>query len=915
MSIKRLIKSMTCALLLVGFICAPATAELPPNLKEVRSLGGITEYKLENGMQVLLFPDASSPKTTVNITYLVGSRHEGYGETGMAHLLEHLLFKGSTNHPNVTQELSEHGASANGTTWYDRTNYYETFPSSEENLEWALSLESDRMVNSYVAKKDLDSEMTVVRNEFERGENNPSGILNERIFSTAYLWHNYGKSTIGSRADIENVPIDRLKAFYTKYYQPDNAVLIVAGKFDKDKTLDLISAKFGAIARPTRKLPNTYTTEPTQDGHRWVELRRSGDINVVAAAYHIPAGSSEEFAAVDVMGEILADTPSGRLYKRLVKTKIATNVGGGAYQLHDPSLLYLQASARKDSDIIKLESALVEAIQSMAEEGPTEEEVKRARAALLKVMDKTQRDTRRLALQLSEWASMGDWRLYYLYKERLKNVKTEDVARVAKKYLKGSNRTVGRFVPVEKPDRSEVAAFDGQALETALSDLKVEKELSEGEVFDTTPANIKARSSYTKIGDRLEVAFLPKKTRGNTVYIKMSFQFNNLQDAQGKANVAAFTGAMLMRGTKNRTREQIKDQLTKLSASGSVSGDYEAFGGGFSTTRENLPEVIALAADALQNPIFPEAEMETMREAYLASLEESKSDPGSLARLKLGLALDPYPQGDPRSTTTLEQDVQAAKSIQIGEIREFHRRHYGANRGQIAIVGDFDPNEIKPVLEKHFGNWVNNEAPRYERLVSKMKVIGSGKNESVFVPDKANAIYYAKLKMPLSDTHPDYAALRLSNYILGGGFLNSRLATRVRQKEGLSYSIRSNLSANSLDPVASFTVSAIAAPGNMEKVKTAIQEELERALKDGFTPKEVEAAKKGYLESLKVARSQDGNLAYLLENYMYINRDIDYLTGWDKKIENLSPEDLHKALKKHLDLQKLTVVTAGTLKN
>ncbi len=192
---------------------AAKPAAAPPAPVRVTSVEGITEYTLGNGLHVLLFPDPTKPTVTVNITYLVGSRNESYGETGMAHLLEHLMFKGTPKHPNIPQDLTSHGGRANGTTWYDRTNYYETFPASEENLNWALELEADRMVHSFIAKKDLDSEMTVVRNEFEEGENDPESVLSQRVLSTAYLWHNYGKDTIGARADIENVPIERLQAF------------------------------------------------------------------------------------------------------------------------------------------------------------------------------------------------------------------------------------------------------------------------------------------------------------------------------------------------------------------------------------------------------------------------------------------------------------------------------------------------------------------------------------------------------------------------------------------------------------------------------------------------------------------------------------------------------------------------------
>jgi zinc protease len=214
----------------------------------------------------------------------------------MAHLLEHLLFKGSTRHPDIPKELQDHGARPNGTTSYERTNYFETFSASDANLEWALDLESDRMVNSFVAKKDLDSEMTVVRNEFEAGENNPLGVLYQRVLSTAYLWHNYGKSTIGSRADIENVPIERLQAFYRTHYQPDNAILVVAGKIDEARTLGLISKFFGPIPRPQRTIPTIYTNEPTQDGERTVTLRRVGDVQNVVVGYHVPPGSHADFS-------------------------------------------------------------------------------------------------------------------------------------------------------------------------------------------------------------------------------------------------------------------------------------------------------------------------------------------------------------------------------------------------------------------------------------------------------------------------------------------------------------------------------------------------------------------------------------------------------------------------------------------
>ena len=234
------------------------------------TIEGITEYHLDNGLQVLLYPDDSKPTVTVNLTVFVGSRQEGYGETGMAHLLEHMVFKGTPNHPHIPKVLQERGARFNGTTWVDRTNYFETLPATGDNLEFAIRLEADRMVeNSYhQAGENLLSEMTVVRNEFEMGENSPANLLNQRVMSTAFDWHNYGKSTIGNRSDIERVPIRNLQAFYKKHYQPDNAMLVVAGKFETAQALQLIEKYFGTIPKPKRKLDVTYTEEPPQDGER-----------------------------------------------------------------------------------------------------------------------------------------------------------------------------------------------------------------------------------------------------------------------------------------------------------------------------------------------------------------------------------------------------------------------------------------------------------------------------------------------------------------------------------------------------------------------------------------------------------------------------------------------------------------------
>src|SRR5947208_2088133 len=449
-------------ILVLSMSALVAAQTLPQGVRKGPSMAGITEYTYSNGLRVLLLPDSGSSTITVNVVYLVGSRHEGNGETGMVHLLEHLNFIKSTHDRNIKKELEDHGARWNGTTWYDRTNYYETVNASEENLRWALGLEAERMVNMRIEKELLDTEMTVVRNEFERGENSVSGILEERVLSSAYLWHNYGKSTIGSRADIERVPIDRLAAFYRKYYQPDNAVVTIAGQIDPADALARVGATLGAIPRPARVLDATYTTEPSQDGERVVELRRVGRGKNLIMAYHAPAMAHPDSAALEVAAGILAGRGgTGRLDKALVDSKKALSVNVSVEELHDPGFVRVSSTLSDEQSLDEVKKIILDTIAGLTREAPTRQETDRARTRIIQGMDRSMANSQQLAMQLNEVIAAGDWRLLFTNYEEVKRVTTEDVTRVARQYFKDSNRTVGMFIPDPTPDRTPVPEAPG----------------------------------------------------------------------------------------------------------------------------------------------------------------------------------------------------------------------------------------------------------------------------------------------------------------------------------------------------------------------------------------------------------------------------------------------------------------------
>jgi len=876
---------------------------------KVTSIEGISEFRLENGLKVLLFPDPSKPTVTVNLTVLVGSRHEGYGEAGMAHLLEHMLFKGTPNTPSVPKALQGRGAEFNGTTWLDRTNYYETLPANDDNLEFAIALEADRMMNSYVKGEDLTSEMTVVRNEFERGENTPQSVLSQKMMAAAFEWHNYGKSTIGNRADIERVPVENLRRFYKKYYQPDNAVLVVAGKFDEEKALAYIGKHFGVIPKPERELENTYTEEPAQDGERMVTLRRVGNVAVVGVVYHIPAGAHPDYAAIDVLETIMTQQPSGRLYKALVEQKKAADVSGAAYALHDPGIFRFMAEVATGNSPETVLDTMLDAIQAVVDQGVTTEEVDRAKLRLLKQRELHAANSADIAVELSEWAAQGDWRLYFLYRDRLEQVTAKDVDRVARAYLQPTNRTVGLYVPSEQTQRTAVPQVENLA--EMIGEYEGRELASVGEEFDVTPANIEERTKRITI-EGMQAALLPKKTRGSTVILRLTLRYGTEKSLFGQAKAAEFLPLLMTRGTKQMTRQQLQDQLDQNLATLSASGQPGEATFAIQTKRDKLPAVLELLRQVLREPIFPSAELDLMKQQHRADLEQYLSDPQQLALRAVRQKLNPYPLGDVRHFPSVEDELKMTQDLDLASVRRIYTEFVGAQVGQIAVVGDFEEEIIVKSLKDILKGWKSKQP--YERVKRTGKVDFKPETVTLLTPDKANAFYFSGEVFPLRDDDPDYPALVIGNYIFGAGALSSRLGDRIRQKEGLSYGVGSAFGASSMDERASLSIYAISNPDNIPKVTTAVHEELALLLADGVTQQELDSARDGYLQRQEVARTEDPTLARMLEETLYAGRTMEFIAQQEQQIRELTQEIVLDAWKKHIDPKRFFTAIAGDFK-
>ncbi len=881
---------------------ARSTVKAPPGVVRVTQVEGITEYRLANGLQVLLFPDTSKPTITVNITYLVGSRMESYGETGMAHLLEHLIFKGSKNYPDPDREFNRRGFRNNGSTWIDRTNYFSTFQASDDNLRWALGWSADAMVNSFIAKKDLDSEMTVVRNEFEMGENNPSRVLFQHILSTMFDWHNYGHPTIGNRSDIENVRIENLQAFYRRYYQPDNAVLIVAGRFDEAKTLGWIAEAFGKIPRPTRKLPIFWTVEPTQDGERSFAVHRHGDQQITILAYRVPSSLHPDSDVLGVVAEILGNTPNGRLHKELVESGLAAQVFSFPLTSKDPGALMFGAIVKKGDSLEKARDKLIEVVENTFNQAPpTKEELERVVRDSDNSFERTLSNPEEFAVGLSEAIALGDWRMFFLARDQVATVTSEQAVKAAQKYFRRDNRTVGIFVPDDNPQRAEMPPTPTAA--QRLAQFKPPAAQVLGEMFEPTQDNIDKRTRRITAGD-LKMALLPKKTRGETVNVAMAFRYGDEKSLNGQSINAMLAEMMVMRGTSKYTRQQLADEMTRLKMVGGVRN--------FQTTRANLADALRLSAHVLREASFPQAEFDSLKREIVTALQAQINDPSERSRDAMQKHFNTYPPGDPRYYIPLADRIEAIQNAKLEDVRRFHDDFWGTSRGEIGIVGDFDDKAIEALLRELFPGWAS-KAP-YARVLQEPRDVAATR---LFIdtPDKENAFYRARENLTMRDDDPDYPALMVVNQIFGGGSgLANRLIDRVRQRDGISYGAGSGFVVRTHDRAAFWSIGGLVAPQNATRFEVAVREEIERLLKDGVTQKELDDARNGLLQERLVARSDDATLAGAWTANLDAGRTFTFSKQFEDRIRALSVADVNAAARRYIDPAKLTVIVAGDSK-
>ena len=864
----------------------------------VKESGGIKEYKMtSNNLRVLLKKDKSAPVATFMVTYEVGSRNEAIGYTGSTHLLEHLMFKGSrkfntTKGNSVFQTLQSLGARMNATTWLDRTNYFAVLPS--EHLESLIEIEADRMRNAWIKEEDRQSEMTVVRNEFERGQNSPSGVLDEHIWATAYHAHPYHHSTIGWKEDIENVSIERLKEFYDTFYWPNNATAIAIGDFEEKDALAMIKKHFGKIRKSTKPIPEVYTAEPEQEGIRTVTLKRAGQQGIVGVAHKTPSATNKDAAAFMVLSSILSSGKNSRFYKNITDKGLTTSIYIWDSLFKDPGLFTVYANLSPDVKHKTVESLIIQEYEKIKTDGVTEAEVKKAQAQLVAAMKFSQDGSYAIASGLNEAIASGDWTLYTTYSEKIKNVTKEDVQRVVVEYFKEDLSTVGYFIPKNKGAQGERAITSAKELE------KIKKKYITGVEEESLSSKIVQSEPIS--GVRL---FSLERGSG-VVTMQGSFLGGDVYSNENR-RVSDMVVSMLDQGTKNMSKFEISEKLESVGARLNFFNGQARVGFSGKFLEEDTEMVFEIMADQIKNPLFSEQELEKVKKRAIAGYKRSKESTRGNAMNNMLEAF--YGKDHQNSPTNPDQAIEDIKNITAQNLEEYHRKNYGTGSMVIVVVGDIKHQELEKMVKEGFGGWKKSplNTKQEERVASKK----AGK-VYLTMQDKTSTDFLVGTALEIDRYHPDYLPLYLGTHTLGGNF-SARLMQTVRVKEGLTYGINSSLSGFGNGNDGYWMVGGTFAPQLLSKGESSTLREIKLWLEKGITQKELDVTKSTLTGGFQVGFDTTGGLASGILSAVVTHNSLEYLDSYPEQVKKITLDQVNEAIKKYITLDGLYRVAAGSI--
>ncbi len=887
-----------------------------------KELMGVSEYRLSNGLKVLLKPTHLSEVVALMIVYKVGSRNEAVGYTGSTHILEHMMFKGSRRFnasagKDIMSLLSEIGAEVNATTSFDRTAYHAL--AGKEHLKLLIALEADRMRNLSLRRKDLDSEMTVVANELAQGENNPSLALAKELFAQAYREHPYHHPVIGWRSDVESVSIQRLRQFYREFYQPNNATVILSGRFETGEALKLLVSHFGKFSSSSKPIPAVHTKEPAQEGQRRFEVHRSGGVPELVVGYHVPPSAHADTYTLSVINLLLGSgsNPSGRLYKRLVASGLATAASAAHFELRDPGLFTIWVNPAQESSLPAVEKAIYEELSALARQPIAQEELRRIKSGLRKHRIIETADPLDFAELLAEGEADVDWRWILEYNDRVDEVSAQDICRVAASYFQLKNSTVGYYIPekasnaasetaqLQQTEPKEPSEKRGRKSPVRLNRAGSSPEKQPASVTDADPP-LFSKVVRQILPNGLTVLAMHAPGTGIAAVDGAVFA-GDYHAPEGRKALASLVATMLSRGSSNHSKEEMEKVFDEMGTALGFSRDH--FRSGFDTTAtiEDLPRLLEMLSEILASPLFLEEELDEVKRLMLSSLVEAASDAEEEASVALMRSL--YPEGHPFFARSTEEKLADLMSITTQDLRTFHKQHYSPQSTILAVVGDIEPSCAIKLIEQHFGNWTGPE--RKGISMPTPPKLPEAKRIEIDLPDKSTVDIVIGKTTSLSRNSSDYFAASIANAALGKDTIVNRLGKELRVKHGLTYGVYSSFGLLSFG-AAPWTIELSVAPEKVDKALALVNEVLSDYVRDGIGEQELSAEVNRAIGAFAVNMRTPAALSDVLVDSEFIGMDPGELDKVADNFRALSKEDVDAAIARHIAGEAVTVVS-GTL--
>lgn len=856
--------------------------------------GGFSSYRLANGFKIILAPYPSAATVRIELLVKTGSKLEGYGETGMAHLLEHMLFKSAGRRTDLKSELTALGATWNGTTNADRTNFFEVVAAEPDKVDAALRIEADRFIRASFTKEHLASEMSVVRNELERNDSDPGSLVMRALQRQSYFWHGYSRPTIGARSDIEDAPFSALQAFHKKHYRPDNAALIVSGNFDTKRVLALAGKLFAEAHNPPTPKMGNWTREETRATTNRSELTLPAGKTIAASAWKLPGFTERQTYALDLASTAICDNDWGSLRKDLVlDRKIAVSVYCGAQLDADYGLFIASASAGKDADAEALSAALRQHIEAAAARGITQEQLERARQSELNAFERLESAHEMLAQQLSQAEVAGDWRLFFWQRDVTRSITLDEANAALKKWTVGVNRSDvllrhadGVTAPAMPKPTAAAGLVTGQSWPPFAKN---------GDAIPASAGELaKATINIPLAGENARAALIARHTQGDLAWLILNNDYGNQAALTGRRAACAMGNSLLAYGGAGLSRDQLNAKLEALQAQWSLG-----LGGiVIEAPRPNIEAALDILLAAWAAPGLPADEFERIKAASIAGLEAGLKDPSTVAATTANLRFDNYPAQHPLQPLSLEQQLAESRAVSLADARSCVADLLGVAHIRLAMVGNFTPQDVQAIWAKV--DRLPKASVAYARIKDIAAPLGADTTPiKVAMPEKPNATVTGSTFLRLVDDAPDFPALRIAVKILGGD-ADSRIWTRLREREGLAYGAGVYLSGNSFEPRSRLVFQASAASDKADAALASLQDELARALKDGFTDQEVERAKKAWLQERKNALRAEKTFASYLAQGLYTGHDYAWLAQYDAAISRLNSREVTLALRKYL---------------